>query len=68
MLKTVKKIAKLGVFDRFVAANDLPEFARYNCIYGHNGSGKTTLTRLLAALGDGQHPDYPDLTYEITSA
>lgn len=32
MLKTVKKIAKLGVFDSFVAANDLPEFARYNCI------------------------------------
>lgn len=68
MLQTVKKIAKLGVFESFVAANDLPEFARYNCIYGHNGSGKTTLTRLLAALGDGQHPDYPDLTYEITSA
>ncbi|MEH3102189.1 AAA family ATPase [Sphingomonas adhaesiva] len=68
MLQTVKKIAKLGVFDSFVAANDLPEFARYNCIYGQNGSGKTTLTRLLAALGDGQHPDYPDLTYEITSA
>lgn len=68
MLQSVKKIAKLGVFDSFVAANDLPEFARYNCIYGHNGSGKTTLTRLLAALGDGQHPDYPDLTYEITSA
>lgn len=68
MLQSVKKIAKLGVFDSFVAANDLPEFARYNCIYGHNGSGKTTLTRLLAALGNGQHPDYPDLTYEITSA
>ncbi|RZI60074.1 MAG: hypothetical protein EOP94_02045, partial [Zymomonas sp.] len=68
MLQTVKKIAKLGIFDSFAAANDLPEFARYNCIYGHNGSGKTTLTRLLAALGDGQHPDYPDLTYEITSA
>lgn len=68
MLQSVKKIAKLGVFDSFAAANDLPEFARYNCIYGHNGSGKTTLTRLLAALGDGQHPDYPDLTYEITSA
>ncbi|MEZ5784788.1 MAG: AAA family ATPase [Rhizobiaceae bacterium] len=68
MLQSVKKIGKLGVFDSFVAANDLPEFARFNCIYGHNGSGKTTLTRLLAALGDGQHPDYPELTYEITSA
>lgn len=65
MLKSIKKITKLGIFDSFIAANDLPDFARYNCIYGDNASGKTTLTRLLGALNQAHHPDYPELTYEI---
>src|SRR5712672_286521 len=60
MLTAIKKIKGFGVFDDFSAPSDLPEFKRFNLIYGENGSGKTTLSRLFAALelgGDAEHPD-----------
>ncbi|GAJ96248.1 AAA family ATPase [Rhizobium rhizogenes] len=67
MLKSLKKIENLGVFSKYSAANDLPEFQRFNVIYGDNGSGKTTLSRLLATLPIGSHPEYPDLKYSVTT-
>jgi wobble nucleotide-excising tRNase len=38
------------VFRDFTWPQHLPDFARYNLIYGWNGSGKTTLSRLFQAL------------------
>lgn len=67
MLTLLKKIENLGVFSKYSAANDLPEFQRFNVIYGDNGSGKTTLSRLLATLPTGSHPEYPDLKYSVTT-
>ncbi|MGN6423261.1 MAG: AAA family ATPase [Asticcacaulis sp.] len=67
MLTSLKKIENLGVFSKYVAANDLPEFQRYNVIYGDNGSGKTTLSRLLASLPAGGHAAYADLKYSVTT-
>ena len=67
MLTSLKKIENLGVFSNYSAANDLPEFQRFNVIYGDNGSGKTTLSRLLATLPTGSHPEYPDLKYAVTT-
>src|SRR5258708_38513684 len=66
MLTGIKKIQGLGVFGNFVATNDLPDFARFNIIYGENGSGKTTLSRLFGALVSGEHTEYPDLEFTIS--
>ncbi|UIY31486.1 AAA family ATPase (plasmid) [Neorhizobium galegae] len=45
----------------------MPEFQRFNVIYGDNGSGKTTLSRLLATLPTGSHPEYAGLKYSVTT-
>jgi wobble nucleotide-excising tRNase len=65
MLTAIKKIQGLGVFGNFKAAGDLPEFGRFNVIYGENGSGKTTLSRLFSSLGSGAHADHPELAFTI---
>lgn len=67
MLKQIRKIKGLGVFDNYTATPALKAFDRFNLVYGENGSGKTTLSRLLASLQDGDHKDYPNLEYSIES-
>jgi wobble nucleotide-excising tRNase len=67
MLVAIKKIQGMGVFGNFIAANDLPDFERFNVLYGENGSGKTTLSRLLGALNAGEHPDYPTLDFTVST-
>lgn len=67
MLTSLKVIENLGIFSKYSAANNLPEFQRFNVIYGDNGSGKTTLSRLFATLPTGRHLEYPDLKYSITT-
>ncbi|MBW2050262.1 MAG: AAA family ATPase [Deltaproteobacteria bacterium] len=50
---TITRITRLrgcGIFRDFSWPNDLPEFCRYNLIYGWNGTGKTTISRLLRDL------------------
>lgn len=50
---TINRISRLrdcGVFRDFTWPQHLPDFARYNLVYGWNGSGKTTLSRLFQAL------------------
>jgi wobble nucleotide-excising tRNase len=44
-----------GIFRDFRWSNDLPDFGRYNLIYGWNGTGKTTLSRVFRAL-ESQKP------------
>ncbi len=39
-----------GIFRDFEWPKELPEFGRYNIIYGWNGTGKTTLSRILRCL------------------
>jgi wobble nucleotide-excising tRNase len=65
MLTKIKKIKNFGVFDNYTADATLPKFTKHNIIYGQNGSGKTTLSRLFSCLEKGEHPEYPDLEYEI---
>jgi wobble nucleotide-excising tRNase len=67
VLKQIKKIKGLGVFENYTAESDLPVFGRYNVVYGENGSGKTTLSRLMACLESGSHPEYPSLEYAVES-
>jgi len=49
----IEKVLRLnhpGVLRNFNWPSDLPEFGRFNLIYGWNGSGKTTLSRCFRAL------------------
>ncbi|MCX5728110.1 MAG: AAA family ATPase, partial [Nitrospirae bacterium] len=55
----IDRIAELRtctVLRDFHWPSDLPNFARYNLIYGWNGSGKTTLSRVFRALEDRVSP------------
>ena len=49
---TIKRISKINyrIFQNFLWPASLPDFERYNLIYGWNGSGKTTLSNLFRAL------------------
>ena len=55
MIKQIKRL-KFDSFKDFTWPNDLPDFARYNLLYGWNGSGKSTLVRLLQHLQDKTIP------------
>lgn len=46
----ITPVRRYRIFRNFSWPASLPEFARYNVIYGWNGSGKTTLSSLYRAL------------------
>jgi len=46
-IKKIKNIKNCPSFVNFSSSVDLPEFSRFNLIYGWNGSGKTSLSRIL---------------------
>jgi wobble nucleotide-excising tRNase len=50
MITRVNKISRHRVFNSFSWPPDLPDFGRFNLIYGWNGSGKTTLSNLFRYL------------------
>lgn len=57
MIKKINKIKGLGlVFKNYSWDNNLPEFKKYNLIYGWNGSGKTTFSRLFDAISAAPLP------------
>jgi len=64
-IKKITRLKKLGVYDDFSWSSGLPDFKRYNVIYGWNGTGKTTLSKLLGALNVGSHPDFDTLEYSV---
>jgi len=45
----ITKAANYRIFRDFDWPDTLPEFARFNVIYGWNGSGKTSLSRVNAS-------------------
>lgn len=46
----INRIRNYRIFRDFSWPNELPDFARFNVIYGWNGAGKTTLSNLLLHL------------------
>lgn len=68
MIKKIVKIKNLGIFSDYQWASNLPDFKRFNLIYGWNGSGKTTLSQLFATFETGKSVTYPDLEYKIQTA
>jgi len=63
----ISRIHGLGVFRSFEWPDNLPDFRRYNVIYGWNGSGKTLLSRIFAGLQKGQPPSCDDVVVELSS-
>lgn len=66
-LKKITKVKNLGVYIDLNSSTH-PEFKRYNVIYGSNGTGKTTLSKLLGALNEGSHPEFPSLEYQVETS
>jgi wobble nucleotide-excising tRNase len=50
LIRCISRLRNCGVFRIFDWPGDLPEFGRFNLIYGWNGTGKTTLSRVLRHL------------------
>jgi wobble nucleotide-excising tRNase len=67
-VKTLHRIRGLGVFVDHSHAADVPEFRRYNLIYGFNGSGKTTLSRILRSIELGALSEHlsPDGEFAVS--
>lgn len=68
-IQRIDHIRGFGSFRNWERDEDLPDFARYNLIYGWNGSGKTTLSRLLRSIETGRSHDIADdetMAYELT--
>jgi len=67
MITKIQKVKNLGIFSDYQWTPDLPEFKRYNLIYGWNGSGKTTLSQLFSSFNTGKADSFPNLEYKIQS-
>jgi|WetSurMetagenome_2_1015567.scaffolds.fasta_scaffold00458_1 wobble nucleotide-excising tRNase len=64
MITKINKIKNLGLlFCNYTCTCELPEFKRFNLIYGWNGSGKTTLSGLFDVIGGSK--SQASLEYEI---
>jgi len=60
MIKRIVKIKDCPSFIDFKPASDLPEFKKYNLIYGWNGSGKTCFSRVFRSFEIGRnYYDHP---------
>ncbi|MBN1621456.1 MAG: AAA family ATPase [Endomicrobiales bacterium] len=65
IIKKINKIKELGIFSNYSRDSQLPDFKRYNLIYGLNYTGKTTLSRLFEMIEKNDFTAYPNLEYEI---
>ncbi|MBI4652112.1 AAA family ATPase [Candidatus Desantisbacteria bacterium] len=68
MINKISKIKNLGIFDSYQWNSNLPDFKRFNLIYGWNGSGKTTLSQLFASFPNGKSETYAELEYKIQTS
>jgi len=46
MITKISKLKDFGIFHDFSWERKLPEFKKFNLIYGWNRSGKTTISRV----------------------
>ena len=49
-IRRLSKLYGCRIFRNFIWANNIPDFSKFNIIYGLNGSGKTTISRILRDL------------------
>lgn len=68
MLRRIQHIKLFGVFANFQWPAGLPEFKKFNLIYGWNYSGKTTLSRTIRCFEQQQlHADFPGAEVQLTT-
>lgn len=53
LVKNFQSLRRAGVFAEYSHSADVPDFHRFNLIYGFNGCGKTTLSRILRSIEQG---------------
>jgi wobble nucleotide-excising tRNase len=61
----ITRLRDYGVFRDFTWPHSLPDFGRYNLIYGWNGTGKTMLSRLFRALEAKTPPSTGQATLSV---
>ncbi|MEX1027703.1 MAG: AAA family ATPase [Candidatus Paceibacterota bacterium] len=67
MITRIESLSGFGSFRDWTCEQDLPEFRRYNLIYGWNGTGKSTVARLLRSFELGEMPvSEDDFDFSIT--
>jgi len=49
MISKITKLKNFGIYKDFTWKSELPEFKKFNLIYGWNRSGKTTISRIFAS-------------------
>jgi wobble nucleotide-excising tRNase len=49
MISKISKLKNFGIFHDFSWSTELPEFKKFNLIYGWNRSGKTTVSRVFVS-------------------
>lgn len=67
MINKLLEIKNLGIFNDYRWDSSMPDFGRFNLVYGWNGSGKTTLSELFSVLEIGNVDEYPDIKYKIAT-
>lgn len=67
-IQRIKKIKNYRIFHDFNWPSGLPDFSKYNLIYGWNGSGKTTLSDLFAYLQRNEDIDTGDIRFQIDNS
>jgi wobble nucleotide-excising tRNase len=65
MIIKVVKMKGCGIFHDFKWTAGLPEFKKYNLIFGFNGSGKTTLSQAFTTLAPQDTTVLPDYDFEV---
>ena len=53
-IRRLSKLYGCRIFRHFIWATNMPDFSKFNIIYGWNGSGKTTISRILRDLELGR--------------
>ena len=51
--------------DEYKQDKELPDFKKYDLIYGWNSSGKTTLSKIFKILESGKSEEFKDLKWII---
>lgn len=66
MIKKIKSIKNFGVFHNYQSDSVVPDFEKYNLIYGWNATGKTTLSRLLRYFELQKiHSDFSEAEFQL---
>ena len=65
MIRKLIEIKNLAIFNEYRWDASLPQFERFNLIYGWNGSGKTTLSQIFSEITKETSDEFPNLKYKI---